>query len=116
MFLRNFGSLSQGYTALYPRRRNSSIISMIADQIYYFPSDNVRQHEHFSPLVRDDRTPWAWNWFIARPLPTHDNTNTETRTYIHAPTRIQTHNRNVTATRGTEYLEPRGYYDGHVLC
>jgi hypothetical protein len=58
-----------------------------------------------------DRTPWAGDQPVARPLPTQENT---TRTYIHASSGIQTHDPSVRAAEDSSCLRLRGHWDRHM--
>jgi hypothetical protein len=56
------------------------------------------------------RTPWTGDQPVARPLPTHDNTNT-INADIHALNGIGTHDPNVRASEDSSCLRPRGHCD-----
>jgi hypothetical protein len=60
------------------------------------------------------RTPWTGDQPVARPLPTHNNTNTEeTPTNIHALSEIRTHDPSVREGGGGSCLRPRSHCDRH---
>jgi hypothetical protein len=70
----------------------------------------------FLILYTVGRTPWTGDQSVARPLPTHRETQTESKhTDIHVSSVIRTHDLRIRAGEVGSCLRPRGHCDRYYL-
>jgi hypothetical protein len=65
----------------------------------------------FLILYTIGRTPWTGDQPVARPLPTHRTTQTQTHKDIHVLSGIRTHDPSIRANEDSSCLRPRGHRD-----